>query len=348
MGAAEKLYDIDKKKRLLTLVASLTTDHNSFQPVMRDCADYILPTRAKFTVDDVNQGTRKNDKIIDSTATQCANVLASGLMSGVTSPARQWFKLTVGNRQIAQVGAVKRWLADAAQIMSDTFLRSNLYKVLPMCYKDLGVFGTSPIYVERDLEKVIKFKSFPAGSYKIAQDSDGKVNTFVREFKYTVQQIVDTFAKRTPNGEIIWDNISEHVKAMYDKDITQEWVEIVHIIKPNDNYSSSKAKFSSLHKKYYSCYFESGSNKSENSNPAGDGLFLREAGYDYFPVLCPRWSVAGEDVYATQCPGIDALGDIKQLQLGEMRSLEAIDKMINPPTTGPAALRFRRKAAASP
>lgn len=330
-----------KKKRLNQLVQALTLEHNSFKPVLQDCNDYILPTRARFFTSDVNKGSRKNDKIIDSTGTQCANVLASGLMSGITSPARQWFKLSVPNQQIARIGSVERWLADSALIMSNTFLRSNLYKVLPMCYKDLGTFGTAPVYVERDADKVMKFKSFPVGSYKIAQDADGRVNTFVREFKYTVQQIVDTWAKKDQYGRVIsWSNLSENVKKLYENGDTQEWIEIVHIIKPNDEYDYDKKDFVAKYKKFYSCYYESGTYKSGSiESVVNSDLFLNESGYDYFPILCPRWSVTGEDVYATQCPGMDAIGDIKQLQLGEMRSLEAVDKMINPPTVGGAALK---------
>jgi hypothetical protein len=329
-----------KKKRLFLLVESLKQEHSSFESTMKDCNDYILPTRAKFFTEDTNKGTRKNDKIIDSTATQCANVAAAGLMSGVTSPARVWHKMTVANRQLAQMGLVKRWLSDVNQIIADTFLQSNLYKVLPMCYKDLVVFGTAAIYVERDLDKVLKFKSFPVGSYKIAQDSDGKVNTFVREFKYTVQQIVDEFAEKDSKGRVLsWDNISDNVKSLYQNGQTQEWIEIIHVIKTNDEYNRDLKDLASKYKKFYSCYFESGVTKSGIRNASSDDLFLRESGYDYFPVLCPRWSVTGEDVYATQCPGIDALGDIKQLQLGEMRGLEALDKMINPPTRGPAHLK---------
>jgi hypothetical protein len=36
---------------------------------------------------------------------------------------------------------------------------------------------------------------------------------------------------------------------------------------------------------------------------------------------------------------MDALADIRQLQVGERRGLQAIDKMINPPMTGPTALK---------
>jgi len=74
---------------------------------------------------------------------------------------------------------------------------------------------------------------------------------------------------------------------------------------------------------------------------------LRKAGYDYFPVLAPRWEISGEDVYGTSCPGMDSLGDIKQLQIGERRGAQAIEKMVNPPMTGPTSLKnFRASIAA--
>jgi hypothetical protein len=69
---------------------------------------------------------------------------------------------------------------------------------------------------------------------------------------------------------------------------------------------------------------------------------LRESGYDYFPVLAPRWEVSGEDVYGTSCPGMETLGDIRQLQLGEKRGAQAIEKMVNPPMVAPTALKTVR------
>ncbi len=330
-----------KKQRLNQLFAALKQERQSFIATWTDCNDYISPTRARFFTSDVNKGSRKNEKIYNGTATECANILASGLMSGITSPARQWFKLSVQNRQIASNGNVKRWLAEVASIMSDTFLRSNLYKILPMCYKDLGIFGTSPIYVERDSNNVMKFKSFPVGSYMVAQDADGIVNTFAREFKYTVQQIVDKWAIKNTEGVITdWRMISDQVKKMYQDGSTQNWVEIIHIIKQNDEYDRDKKDFVSKYKKFYSCYYESGTSQQGADLATKDSdIFLSEKGYDYFPILCPRWTTTGEDVYATSCPGIDATGDVKQIQTLEMRILEAIDKMINPPTVGPSALK---------
>jgi hypothetical protein len=66
---------------------------------------------------------------------------------------------------------------------------------------------------------------------------------------------------------------------------------------------------------------------------------LRQSGFDEFPAMAPRWDVTGEDIYGTDCPGMTSLGDVKALQIEEKRKAQAIDKMSNPPLSGPATLR---------
>ena len=66
---------------------------------------------------------------------------------------------------------------------------------------------------------------------------------------------------------------------------------------------------------------------------------LRKSGFDIFPVVAPRWEITGEDVYGTMCPGMVAIGDVKMLQTLQKRKSQAIEKIINPPMIGPAALK---------
>lgn len=63
--------------------------------------------------------------------------------------------------------------------------------------------------------------------------------------------------------------------------------------------------------------------------------------------MAPRWEVAGEDSYGTDCPGMMSLGDNKQLQVGEKMSAQAVEKMIKPPMIGPTSLR-QQKASILP
>ena len=325
---------ISKRKQFDQIRSQLETERATFVPHWRDLSDYILPRRARFYISDANKGDRRNQKIIDSTGTLAARTLRSGMMAGVTSPARPWFRITTPDPDLAEFGAVKGWLDLVQRRMTTSYLRSNLYNILPVMYGDLGVFGTAPISIEEDFNgDVIHGKSFPIGSYMIAKDFNGRVNTFIREFRMTVDQLLETFGRKDSGGKPDWSNFSQAVKSLYDQGSTQAWIDVCHVVMPNKDYNPNKpqAKF----KKYLSYYYERGSSAVSSD----EEKYLRESGYDYFPVLCPRWETTGEDVYGTACPGMDALGDIKQLQHGEKRVMEAIDKTIRPPLTGPTSMR---------
>jgi hypothetical protein len=90
-----------------------------------------------------------------------ARTLRSGMMAGVTSPARPWFKLGFADQEVAELPAVKQWLNTVETRMRNVFARSNLYKVLPIIYGDMGVFGTGCLYIEEDAEHVFSVESFP-------------------------------------------------------------------------------------------------------------------------------------------------------------------------------------------
>lgn len=324
------------------LRSQLETEYSSFKSHHRDLGRYVLPRRPRFEITDVNKGDKRNRDIVDSTATLAVRTLRSGMMSGVTSPARPWFRLATPDPRLNEYGPVKTWLDHVQRIMTTSFLKSNLYNILPIVYGDMGVFGTAAVYVEEDFDNVMHFHSFPIGSFYIAKDPKGKVNTFIREFRMTVRQVVDMFAARTKDNKIIWDNLSVHVKNLMESGHTETWVDVVHVIKPNDEYSPKK--LGSKYKKFQSCYYERGSYGSGGNYLVGgdEGKYLRESGYDYFPVLCPRWELTGEDVYGTDCPAMVALGDIIQLQVVERRIAQAIDKMVNPPMVGHYTLRNQK------
>jgi hypothetical protein len=331
-----------RRSRLESLRAQLENERSSFTAHWRDLSDFILPRRTRFFLADVNKGDRRSQKIIDSTATLAARTLRAGMMGGITSPARPWFRLSTPDPDLADVGAVKGWLDAVSTRMRSIFLRSNLYNALPLVYGDLGVFGSAAMFVEEDLEDGIRCYVFPVGSYMIANDAKLKVKVFHREFRMTVRQVVEMFGRDQMGKEINWTNISTLVKSLWDQGLKESWIDVAHVIMPNPDFDPSM--IDSKYKRFYSAYYERGGSSTQQSNYMADeqGKMLREAGFDFFPVLAPRWEVSGEDVYGTSCPGMDSLGDIRQLQLGEKRGAQAIEKMVNPPMVAPTALRTVR------
>jgi len=199
------------RRNLELLKAQLDNERSTFVSHWRDLSDYVRPRRARFYTGDTNKGDKRNQKIIDSTATLAERTLRAGMMSGLTSPARPWFRLTTPDPDLAEFNSVKQWLYQVQNIMLNSFLRSNLYNTLPLVYGDNGLFGTAPMSVEESFTgNILHTRSYPVGSYMIAKNWLGIVDTFILEFRMTVRQIVQQFGQVDGFGKPDWSNISTY------------------------------------------------------------------------------------------------------------------------------------------
>jgi hypothetical protein len=329
------------RRELLNLQSELENERSSFESHWRDLADFFLPRRAQFTVTNTNRGDKRNQKIINSTGPLAVRTLRAGMMSGITSPARPWFRITTPDPELAEQAEIKLWLHTVFQRMNTVFIRSNLYNVLPIVYGDLGTFSVSAMFVEEDFEDVIRCHAFPIGSYSIANDEKGRIRVFFREFRLTVRQLTRKFGM-DENGKIDWSIFSTHIKDLYDNNNLDAWIDVCHAILPNTDYDDNG--LSSNQKKFRSIYFEKGSGSDQNSGHIDikDDKFLSDKGYDEFRLLAPRWEVTGEDSYGTSCPGMLSLGDTKALQTMEKRKAQAIEKQVNPPMKAPSLLKTQK------
>ncbi len=310
------------KQQLNKQLSQLKAERLSFEPHWRELSDFTRPRSTRFTASEVNRGDRRNSKIIDPAAVMAARTLSSGMMSGITSPARPWFRLATPDRDLMDYGPVKLWLETVEQRMNEVFNRSNLYQSLPLMYEDLGTFATGAMAVVADPQRVIRTVPFPTGSFYIANSADLSVDTAVREFSMTVRQVVTEFGM---------DTVSDTVKSQWNSGQYGQWVNVVHAVYPNLDRQTGKLE--AKHKAYKSVYYEANST---------DDKLLRESGYDEFPIMAPRWEVNGEDVYGSSCPGMVALGSVKALQLLQRRKAQMIDKITNPPLQAPASIKSQR------
>ena len=283
-----------------------------------ELSEFIMPRRGRFLTSKSNDGSKKNGKIIDSTGSMAIRTLSAGMMSGITSPARPWFRLATPQAALMEQSDVKQWLFAVEKTMRDIFSRSNLYNSLQTVYEELAVFGTGALLISEDFDDVIRCYPFTVGEYGLAQSHRLQVDTFYREFNMTVAQVVEQFGL---------DNCSDAVRTMFKSGQLDKWVEVLHVIEPNSVREYNKKD--NLNMPYHSCYVEKAS-KNERK--------LLESGYEEFPILAPRWHVTGVDIYG-RSPGMDVLGDVKALQIEQKRKAQGIDKMVNPPLQAPSSLR---------
>lgn len=311
---------LTSKQQIITRLGALKSERASWFSHWQEITLYLLPRNGRYFVSDRDKGYRRHNNVYDNTGTRALRTLSAGLMGGLTSPARPWFRLTTSDPELNKYPAVKIWLADATRIMLEIFQKSNTYRALHGMYEELGGFGTAVSLVHEDYRDVIRHFPVTTGEYCIATNWRGEVCTIYREFEKTVGEIVKEFGR---------ENVSNTVRSLFDRGSLDQWITLIHAIEPRADRDPSKKD--SLNMPFRSVYYEKGGDADK---------VLRESGYKSFPGLAPRWAVGGGDIYGNS-PGMEALGDIKQLQQQQLRKAQAIDYKSNPPLQVPTQLKGR-------
>lgn len=307
-----------KLQRERARVRELTRDQSSWISQWQEISQYLLPRNGRFLGSQENHGGKKHNNIYDSTATIALRVLTAGLMAGMTSPARPWFRLATPDPDLMEFAPVKLWLDKVTKLMREVFARSNTYRALHAVYEELGGFGTGASIFLPNYDNVMHAHTLTVGEYALATNELGEVDTLTREYSMTVRQLVAKFGR---------SEVSNAVRSLYDTNKLDVWVPVTHIIQPRTDRDLSSKKAKNM--PWASCYFESGGNEDK---------YLREGGFKNFPVTAPRWAVSGGDIYG-HSPGMEALGDVKQLQHQQFRKAQGIDYQTKPPMQAPASYK---------
>lgn len=307
----------------------LRTNRYSWWTHGRELADYLLPRRYRWliTPNQMARGSPINQHILDSTGTLAARNLSSGMTSGISSPTRPWLKLKIGRLDSTQTSPVSLWLAECERLLSLIFQESNFYNCIAVLYFDLVIFGTATMLIYEDFDDVIRCYNPCFGEYYIDIDGQYRPVIFYREFTNTVSQCVEEYGI---------ENCSPSIQALAKQGgaaLTQELV-IAHAIEPNND--GKKFGIPSEFK-FREAYWEWGSSAAPQSSSQAQG-FLRKRGYYEAPNIAVRWDLVSNDAYG-RSPGMDALPDVKQLQLEVRRKAQAIDKHVNPPMVADIQLK---------
>ena len=311
--------EVQNKAKYLRRLARLKLERESYINHWEKITDNLLPRSGRYFLQDRNKGERRNKDIYDSTATRALGILAAGMMAGMSSPARRWFRLATSDMDLMQYSPVRQWLDDAGDILLDVFSRSNTYRVLHSLYEEMAAFGTGCAMIFRDFDDLVRLYPQTVGEFYLGQSNRYQVDTLYREFQMQTGPLVQEFG---------YKNVSKACQSLYDKNILDEWVTVLHAVQPRKDRDIAKRDNKNF--PYESIFIEV---------DADSDMVLRESGFQMFPALTPRWIVRGGDVYGSDSPGMTALGDILQLQDDQLKKSKGIDYQADPPLQVPTALK---------
>jgi hypothetical protein len=315
--------ELNKRSEYKKRHDALVRERSSWDSHWQEISEFLTPRSSRFLVTNSNKGDKRHNSIKDNNGSRALRVLSAGLMAGITSPARPWFRLATPDESLMEFTPVKQWLDLVGKIMRNIFAKSNTYRVLPMIYSQLGAYGTAANFVMPDYDNVIHHTPLSIGEYCIATDSKSNVNTLSREFQWTIGQIVQEFGI---------NKVSHAVAEQFRKGNIDAWWPLVHIVEPrlDRDYGAPGNR----NMPFKSCWFEKNTNEDK---------FLRESGMKRFRALVPRWDVDSGDIYGNS-PGMEALGMLKGLQHDAMRKAQGIDYKVKPPIAVPPSLKEQPNA----
>ena len=296
-----------------------------------DLAEFILPRRSIWltqstgglpTPNNMTRGRPINSAIMDPTATLAARVCSAGLMSGLASPSRPWFKVMPSQKNFEIDTDARAWLDETESRMYAVMAGSNFYNAFAQECEDLVVFGTGPSIVYEDDADLIRCYNPAVGEYYLQSSATLRVDGLFRLFVMTIEQIVDFFGIENVSAEVakLW---SQKGNALQTEKI------IAHAIEPNygigdDNVGRVPGNFT-----WREVYWLYG---------AGSPRPLSFRGFIDQPFTAARWSTQSNDAYG-RSPGMDVLPDVMQLQVMTRRLAEAIEKMVRPPLVADMRLK---------
>jgi hypothetical protein len=284
----------------------------------REIAEFLLPRKGLFPGERPNQGDKRHTRILDGRPTKALRNLAAMMQSGLTSPARPWFRIGLADPGASERAAVREWLGAVERAMYQAFARSNFYECVHSLYTELAGFGTGVMFVEEDPARRLRCRVLTAGTYSAAADASGRIDTIFRRFPMTARQMVERFGH---------ENVSSAVRERAEK-TPFDYFEVVQAVQPRPEVEAGRRD--KRGKPFESVYFEY----------AESERFLEESGFDEFPFLAPRWDVSGGDVYG-RSPGMDVLADVKMLNEVARSLLKAVHKEIDPPMLVPPGFKDR-------
>ena len=295
----------------------LKQQRTSWEGMWRDIRDYILPDFGAFDGEDPTDGQKRFKRIINAEATNAADILAAGLLSGVSSPSRPWLRLTTLDGELDQSPEVKQWLDEVQRTMMLIFAKADVYNQLHQSYLELPVFGQACTIARPHPDRIINLQNLTIGEYWISEDQYGSVDTLYRKMSMTAKQMIQTWGL---------DKVSEEVRSAYRSNPYQRF-NVIHAIEPR--WERDDMKRDAINKPWKSIYFE--------ENAITKGHVLSESGFDDFPAMCPRWMTSGGSAYGRGC-GAKALGAARNLQRLETRVATMVDYLSDPPMMYPDSM----------
>ena len=299
---------------LLSAYNALRAQRSPWESWWEVLRHYVLPTRQQDDSAPTPNDTGSHRRLRDTTAVEACQKLASGHMSYMTPSNELWFKWESTRPDAGD--EVQSWYNTCSEIANRELALSNFYTELHECFLDRVGLGTGSMFSGISRGGRLLFRHIPCGQFVCAENDEGKIDTFIREFSFTPHQAASQFGEKNlgPRGKaMLTDKASPHTGML----------RFLHVVRPRDK--RNRRRESAAHMAFESIYYS-----------LDDNMPVEESGYREMPYMVTRFLKWGDGPYGL-APAQLVYPDIRQAQflnrildmLGEVAAFPRILELAN-------------------
>lgn len=288
---------------------AMKTARMNWDTLWDSCARYVSPRKGNILTK-ITPGQEQTNRIYDTTAEEALGIGAAGLVTHIVPAGERWLRLEPKGKTSQEMSA---WWDTAGERALDVFYNANFYETIHEDFLDDLAFGTSTMLVDEDPEFVANFVNVPVGTFAIAENARGRVDTVGREWKWTARQA----EQQWPKGNL-GDNIKKALASSSATDKERQFT-FVHFVEPRTEPKYRGGAVAGMMRPIRSVYL-----------CVEDKNIIEEGGYYAMPYCVSRLLRSNNEVYG-RGPGIQTLPRIKLLNAMVRDYLVAVEKLVNPP-----------------
>jgi hypothetical protein len=316
----ENAGEDNRALRIIKRQESLEGAQFNFRARWQDCATFIANRKGNILAQH-SEGEETQQDIYDTTATQAAMVAASGTLANLTPPGELWGRFKAKKKAgQPRNDAEDAWFKKSTEQFFDILYGSNFYEAWHETLYSLWCFSTADLIEQGDDDTVLNFAECPVGTFYIAENSKGRVDTVYRKFELTARQAAQEYGK---------DSLGADCQAACDDPKKQDskfW--FVEEITPRANWRDVPYAEGELRR--FSCIYVDVKGK----------VVVKETGYYENPHNVCRLMCSNNEIYG-RGPGIDLMPEIKLVNRMEQDLLLGLELAVRPPWLVPADSPYR-------
>ena len=223
--------------------------------------DYVLPRRLNREGEVSLPSRDAMDRMTDTTAVEACQKLASGHMSYITPSHDVWFKWSAPDDQGGD--EAEAWYNQCSEVALKELSVSNFYTEIHKCFLDRVALGTGSLFTGTSVDGRLLFTNIPCGQFACAENAEGRVDTYVREFTFTAHQARSMFGLKAlgPRAREVLERGGNPYSTS---------LRFLHVVRPRTRRSRRRVQAS--HMPFESVYLS-----------LDDQVIVEEGGYVEFP-----------------------------------------------------------------